>query len=92
MKTPRQLAALERTLKALANRRRLAIIVHLKQEKSASVGDIAEAINLSFKATSKHLSILLHTDIVEKEQRSLLVFYKLSDAAPSLHKQLISLL
>ena len=91
MKTPKQLAALERILKALANRRRLAIILYLKRVKSASVGDIAEAIDLSFKATSKHLSILLHTDILEKEQRSLLVFYKLSDTPSSLHKRLIDI-
>ncbi len=40
---------LERTLKALANRRRLAIIQHLKKNREAKVSDIAEAIKLSVK-------------------------------------------
>ena len=68
----------ERILKALANRRRLAIIQFLKKEKEATVGDIAEHIHLSFKATSKHLGVLAAVDIVEKEQRSLQMWYSLS--------------
>jgi DNA-binding transcriptional ArsR family regulator len=69
---------LEKILKALANRRRLAIVKYLKENKEASVGDIAEAIHLSFKSTSKHLVILTAMDIVDKEQKSLKVFYRLS--------------
>lgn len=69
---------LERILKALANRRRLAIIAHLRKAKEATVGDIAEHIKLSFKATSKHLGILSSADIVDKEQRSLQMWYRLS--------------
>jgi len=73
---------LERQLKALANRRRLAIVKFLKKEKEATVGDIAETIKLSFKATSKHLGVLAAADIVDKEQRSLQMWYRLS---PSMH-------
>ena len=73
---------LERILKALANKRRLAIIKYLKKEKEATVGDISEKIKLSFKATSKHLGVLANADIVEKEQRSLQMWYSLS---PTLH-------
>lgn len=43
-----------------------------------SVGEIADEIKLSIKATSKHLSVLYGADIVDKEQRSLQMFYKLS--------------
>lgn len=68
----------ERILKALANKRRLAIIKYLRSNRRASVGDIAEAIKLSFKATSKHLLILDHVDLVEKEQIGLTVIYFLS--------------
>ncbi len=71
---------LERILKALANKRRLAIIKYLKKTKEATVGDIAEEIKLSFKATSKHLGVLANVDIVEKEQRSLQMWYSLSSA------------
>ena len=71
---------LERQLKALANRRRLAIVKFLKKEKEATVGDIAETIMLSFKATSKHLGVLAAVDIVDKEQRSLQMWYRLSQS------------
>ena len=74
----------ERILKALANKRRLAIVKYLRQEKEATVGDIAEAIKLSFKATSKHLGVLAQADIVDKEQRSLSMWYRLSVSSGSL--------
>ena len=63
----------ERILKALANRRRLAILKFLKEYREASVGDVALAIKLSFKATSKHLAILDKVDLVQREQRGLSV-------------------
>ena len=69
---------LEKTLKALANKRRLAVVQYLKEHKTASVAEIAEAINLSFKATSKHLCILAACDIVDKEQKSVQMFYSLA--------------
>ncbi len=77
---------LERVLKALANKRRLAIVKYLKSEKEAPVGDIAANINLSFTATSKHLGVLLNADIVEKEQRSLQMWYSLSGSLPLVAK------
>ena len=49
---------MERVLKALANRRRLAMVSFLKKKKEASVGDVAEALRLSVKATSKHLNLM----------------------------------
>lgn len=70
---------LERILKALANRRRLAIVNHLKNHREAIVGELADAIKLSLKATSKHLAVLRAVDIVDREQRSLLVYYRLAD-------------
>jgi DNA-binding transcriptional ArsR family regulator len=70
---------LERILKALANRRRLAIVNHLKNHREATVGELADAIKLSLKATSKHLAVLRAVDIVDREQRSLLVYYRLAD-------------
>jgi len=77
---------LERILKALANKRRLAIIKYLKKEKEATVGEIAGEINLSFKATSKHLGVLANADIIEKEQRSLQMWYSLSPASHNIVK------
>ncbi len=74
---------LERIHKALGNRRRLAILKYLKEKKEASVGDIAGEIRLSFKATSKHVGILAAVDIVDREQKGLHVFYRLSKTMPS---------
>ena len=73
---------LEKLIKAVANRRRLAILAYLKKEQEAAVWDIAEKITLSLKATSKHLGVLRGADLVLSEQRSLEMFYRL---APSPH-------
>jgi DNA-binding transcriptional ArsR family regulator len=78
---------LEKTLKALANKRRIAILKFIKKSGPSSVGDIASAIKLSFKATSKHLVILSNADILEKEQVSLIVLYSIpKNAHPILAK------
>ena len=79
---------LERVLKALANKRRLQIVKYIKEKKEATVGSIAEKIGLSFKATSKHLGVLAAADIMEKEQRSLQMWYKLSPGAHTIVKQI----
>lgn len=74
----KNISDIEKVLKALANKRRLSIIKYLRKNKEAKVGDIADEIKISFKATSKHLGLLFSADIVEKEQRSLQMWYKLS--------------
>jgi len=82
---------LERTLKALANRRRIAILKLLKKKGRASVGEIAEILNLSMRATSKHLSLLAHADVIENEQQGLLVFYRFTSPQHPMVKKLLSL-
>jgi DNA-binding transcriptional ArsR family regulator len=67
----------EKVLKALANRRRLAIIKLLNGVAKASVGQVAKEIKLSFKATSKHLGILRTADILEREQVNLQMYYSI---------------
>jgi len=83
---------MERILKAMANRRRLAILKYLKDAKEASVGNIAGKIKLSFKSTSKHLAVLSAVDILEKEQRSLSVFYRLAANQNLVVKQIFSII
>ena len=83
---------LEKILKALANRRRLAILKYLKENKEAPVSEIADEINLSFKATSKHLGVLSAIDIIEREQRSSQMFYGLSAKQEPPVKYIISIL
>ncbi len=82
---------LERKLKALANRRRLAILKFLNKTPKASVGQIAKVIKLSFKSTSRHLAVLLAADIVEKDQQSLMVFYSLTFPITQPLKQILSI-
>ncbi len=75
-------------LKALANGRRLAILKYLSNEKEATVGEVAEKIGLSFKATSKHLAVLYGVDILEKEQRGLEVWYSSASHKHPIIKQI----
>lgn len=82
----------ERIMKALANRRRLSVLRFLKMKKEANVGDIAEEIKLSFKATSKHLGVLYGAGIVDREQRSLQMFYHPSSDLPLPARSIISFL
>ncbi len=83
---------LERTLKALANRRRLAILAYLKKNKEASVSDIAGSIRLSLKATSKHLAILSAADLLDREQRSVQMYYRLNSTIPVPARAILTLL
>ena len=82
----------EKILKALANRRRLQIIKYLKDKKLATVTDISEHLKLSFKSTSKHLAVLFGVGILEKEQKSLSMFYSISDSLSILAKRVIDII
>ena len=77
-----KLVELEKVFKALANKRRLAIVKYLLSHKSASVGEIAEFLKLSIAATSRHLRQLANADLVSTEQVSTVVNYSLSKEAP----------
>ncbi|MEK7077119.1 MAG: metalloregulator ArsR/SmtB family transcription factor [Patescibacteria group bacterium] len=83
---------LEKILKALANRRRLAILRYLKEKGSAPVGNIAKEINLSFKSTSRHLCVLAAVDIVEREQKGLEAYYSLSREQKPILRKILSVL
>ena len=83
---------IEKQLKALANARRLSILKYLKMNREASVGDVAAEIKLSFKATSKHLGILYAADMLEKEQRSLAIYYRLAKSQQPVTKQVLSVI
>ena len=83
---------LEKIFKALANRRRLAIIFFIRKKKQANVGEIAEAIKLSFKSTSRHLSVLISSGILDKEQSSLYFFYSFSTNQSEMVRKILSLI
>ena len=83
---------LEKQYKALANRRRLAILKYLKTNNKASVSGIAKEIKLKIKSTSKHLRVLAAIDFVDREQQSLNVFYFLPENKSTLLKQVLNYL
>lgn len=83
---------IEKTLKSLANGRRLAILSILKKEQELTVGELAEKIKLSFKSTSRHLGVMLSSSILEKEQRSSNVYYKISPILNEPARRIILLL
>lgn len=83
---------LEKILKSLANKRRLAIVKYLKNRKDATVGNIAGHLKLSFKSTSKHLNILFLAEILEREQKDLQKFYSLTKPFPDILKPLLTIL
>ncbi len=68
---------IEWIVKALANRRRLAIVQLLAQQRGLTVEQIALHLRLSIKATSKHLVKLSRANILEREQISLFAYYRL---------------
>ena len=83
---------LEKVLKSLANRRRVAILKYLKRVNRASVGDVAHEINLSFRATSKHLAVLFNADVLEKEQTGLMMVYFISKVRHPLVLKLLTII
>lgn len=85
-----EIKTLEKILKTLANKRRLAIICYLKKKSEARVGDIADAINLSFTSTSKHLVQLFNADILERNQKKLEMWYKLASKQNNIVNYIIS--
>ena len=91
MKEIKETKNIEKIFKSLGNNRRLKIISYLDAHKEASVGELAEAIKLSFKSTSKHLKILDAVDLVEKEQRGPNMFYRLSEPRHKFVSILLSL-
>lgn len=69
---------IEKVLKALANKRRLAIVKILNTSSKTSVGTIAKQIKLSLKSTSKHMNLLRSAGVLEREQVNLSMLYSLT--------------
>jgi DNA-binding transcriptional ArsR family regulator len=80
---------LEKPLKAIANRRRLAILAYLKRENEAPVNFIAKEIELSFRSTSRHLAILFLAEIIERRQSGLEMLYRIAPNQNPVVKRLL---
>ncbi|MFA5876959.1 MAG: metalloregulator ArsR/SmtB family transcription factor [Candidatus Paceibacterota bacterium] len=83
---------LEKIFKAFANRRRLLIVKFLKKHKEASVGEVAREIKLSFKSTSRHLSVLAGAGILDREQKSIHMYYSITPTIPEVARRILTLL
>lgn len=73
---------LSKQLKAIANERRLKILVLLTRGKAWTVGNIAEALKLSFRSTSRHLQVLKYAGLIADEQSGPFVYYRLDRHHP----------
>ena len=71
--------------KALANERRFLILKYLLTRKELTVGEISKLISLSFKSTSRHLSVLVGANLVKARQIDLNRFYSINNSGFSKH-------
>lgn len=69
---------LVKIFKAVSNERRFLILKHLFRAKELTVGQVSEAIHLSFKSTSRHLAVLLNAKLVSVRQVNLNRFYSIN--------------
>ena len=76
--------------KALGNERRFLILKYLLSKKELTVGKVSELINLSFKSSSRHLSVLTNADLVRARQVNLNRFYSINHEG--FPKQLLELI
>jgi len=68
-----------RTLKALGNGKRLAILCKLVQVGEMNVGTLAEAVGLSQSALSQHLARMRSENLVATRRDSQTIWYRLAD-------------
>lgn len=68
----------ERSLKALANRRRLAIVVYLERNGEATIADLAEDMRAPYKTVAWNTRKLLMVDILDQQRRGPFVYYRLA--------------
>ena len=77
--------------KALANTNRLHIIKILAKSKPLNVSDMSEKLNISLKATSKHLILLSNLDVLESKGKNGHIWYFLNPDMQNDIKKAISL-
>ena len=77
--------------RVLVNINRLKIIKMLADGHKMNVGDIAEDLNISFKATSNHLAILKNLDVLEAQGSAGHVFYSFNRQPPKDFQKIIEI-
>ncbi len=91
-RTTGELRAAEAVLKALANRRRLRMVLMLRHRRELHVSGLADESRLPLKTVSRNLRLLERAGIVLSEVRHGRVFYTLNPDAPSLGTAVIGAL
>lgn len=85
---------LEETFKVLSNPNRLKILCILSEceKKEATVGEIAEKINITQPAASQHLKLLKTSKIVKSHKKGNNIYYKVNTDKISQEKECIDTL
>ncbi len=83
---------LEKLHKALANRRRIAIVQFLKSGKDADLTALSAHLKLGYKSTSKHAGQLCAAGILDKDTRGGIVYFSISKTVPALAAHTLKLL
>ena len=81
------LRELEKLYRVLSGRKRLEALKVLADGKERTVGQIAAAIHLSFKSTSKHLVLLRQVGFLERRQSGYVGLYSLDNRLPPVLEQ-----
>jgi DNA-binding transcriptional ArsR family regulator len=68
-----------RTLRLLANEKRLMMLCHLVSAGEMNVGSLAEAVGLSQSALSQHLAKLREDGLVATRREAQTIYYRLAD-------------
>jgi DNA-binding transcriptional ArsR family regulator len=83
---------LEKVLKAVANRRRIAIVRYVRSHPQATLGDVSDSIKLPYKSASKHVSVLLNAEILHREQQNSNASFSIHPHSSEYVRKLISIL
>ena len=75
----RKAAEAARLLKLLANENRLLILCRLAIAGEMSVGDLADAVDLSQSALSQHLAKMREDGLLATRREAQTVFYRIAD-------------
>lgn len=88
----RDLRETEAVLKALANRRRLAMLLVLRDRRELHVSALTDELRLPLKTVSRNLRLLDRAGMVLADLRNGRVFYRLNPDAPPLGRTVVGAL
>ena len=87
-----ELLELEKHLKALANKRRIRMLVFLMKKGEVKIDRIAQALKLPYKTVFRNLSILRNAGFVESRILRAEVYFKITKDPNKPARHLLSLI